>query len=106
MCATVSYSILCAELVNETVSVSQKWIILCEIANLIQVRAAAVTALAKFGAQFASLRPSILVLLKRCLLDTDNEVRDRATYYLNILETDDTLVIQNYIVNPLQVNIA
>ncbi|VDO60573.1 unnamed protein product [Heligmosomoides polygyrus] len=39
-----------------------------------KVRAAAVTALAKFGAQCAELRPSIQVLLKRCLLDSDDEV--------------------------------
>ncbi|MCP9259049.1 Coatomer subunit gamma [Dirofilaria immitis] len=39
-----------------------------------QVRAAAVSALAKFGAQCPDLRPSIQVLLKRCLLDTDDEV--------------------------------
>ncbi|KJH43381.1 coatomer gamma subunit appendage domain protein [Dictyocaulus viviparus] len=39
-----------------------------------KVRAAAVTALAKFGAQCADLSPSIQVLLKRCLLDSDDEV--------------------------------
>ena len=39
-----------------------------------QVRAAAVSALAKFGAQCPTLRPSIEVLLKRCLLDSDDEV--------------------------------
>ncbi|VDL81197.1 unnamed protein product [Nippostrongylus brasiliensis] len=50
-----------------------------------KVRAAAVTALAKFGAQCAELRPSIQVLLKRCLLDSDDEVRDRATFYLTLL---------------------
>lgn len=50
------------------------------------VRAAAVSSLAKFGAQLESLRPSILSLLRRCLNDTDDEVRDRATFYLNILE--------------------
>ncbi|KAK2553926.1 Coatomer subunit gamma-2 [Acropora cervicornis] len=45
------------------------------------VRAAAVTSLAKFGAHCDSLCSSILVLLSRCLLDTDDEVRDRATFY-------------------------
>ncbi|VDN02569.1 unnamed protein product [Thelazia callipaeda] len=70
-----------------------------------QVRAAAVTALAKFGAQCTDLRHSILVLLKRCLLDTDDEVRDRATYFLSILETGNSQLIANYILNGLQVSI-
>ncbi len=51
-----------------------------------EIRAAAVTALAKFGAESASLRPNILVLLAHCQLDTDDEVRDRATYYRSVLE--------------------
>lgn len=50
------------------------------------VRAAAVSALAKFGVKLESLRPSIVVLLKRCLNDTDDEVRDRATLYVHALE--------------------
>jgi len=33
-----------------------------------------------------SLRPSIIILLKRCLYDNDDEVRDRATFYLNVLD--------------------
>jgi coatomer protein complex subunit gamma len=49
------------------------------------VRASAVSALAKFGVVVESLRPRILVLLRRCLFDTDDEVRDRATLYLNLL---------------------
>ncbi|VDO32470.1 unnamed protein product [Onchocerca flexuosa] len=70
-----------------------------------QVRAAAVSALAKFGAQCPDLRPSIQVLLKRCLLDTDDEVRDRATYFLSILETENPNLIANYILNGLQVSV-
>mmetsp|Transcript_9303 Transcript_9303/g.16001 ORF Transcript_9303/g.16001 Transcript_9303/m.16001 type:complete len:900 (+) Transcript_9303:128-2827(+) len=50
------------------------------------VRASAVTALAKFGLAVPSIRPSIIVLLNRCLNDNDDEVRDRATLYLNILQ--------------------
>lgn len=38
------------------------------------VRAAAVSSLAKFGAHSEELLPNILVLLRRCLLDTDDEV--------------------------------
>lgn len=39
------------------------------------VRAAAVPALAKFAARLPSLRASIRVLLKRSLLDEDDEVK-------------------------------
>lgn len=49
------------------------------------VRAAAVSALAKMGAACPDLKPRILVLLRRTLHDTDDEVRDRATLYLNML---------------------
>ena len=45
------------------------------------VRAAAVSALARFGALCDDLLPNILVLLGRCQLDNDDEVRDRATYF-------------------------
>ena len=40
------------------------------------VRASAVSALAKFGAVVESLRPRILILLRRCLYDNDDEVLD------------------------------
>eukprot|EP01102_Stenamoeba_stenopodia_P007090 TRINITY_DN1980_c3_g1_i1.p1 TRINITY_DN1980_c3_g1~~TRINITY_DN1980_c3_g1_i1.p1 ORF type:complete len:879 (-),score=208.25 TRINITY_DN1980_c3_g1_i1:193-2829(-) len=50
------------------------------------VRASAVSALAKFGAKLDALRPNILILLRRCLVDSDDEVRDRATLYVNLLE--------------------
>ncbi|KAI6206983.1 Coatomer subunit gamma [Aphelenchoides besseyi] len=69
-----------------------------------EVRAAAVTALAKFGAVCPKLRPSIEILLKRCLMDTDDEVRDRATFYLAILQNGQPNVISNYILNALQVS--
>lgn len=49
------------------------------------VRAAAVSALARMGAACPELKPRILVLLRRTLHDTDDEVRDRATLYLNML---------------------
>eukprot|EP01018_Ginkgo_biloba_P001900 Gb_36850 [translate_table: standard] len=55
------------------------------------VRASAVSALAKFGALVESLKPRIFVLLRRCLFDNDDEVRDRATLYLNALGGDDSL---------------
>ncbi|GFQ00970.1 coatomer subunit gamma-2 [Phtheirospermum japonicum] len=59
------------------------------------VRASAVSTLAKFGAMIDTLKPRVFVLLRRCLFDTDDEVRDRATLYLNTLgdgsvaETDE-----------------
>lgn len=49
------------------------------------VRASAVSTLAKFGALVEGLKPRIFVLLRRCLFDTDDEVRDRATLYLQTL---------------------
>jgi len=50
------------------------------------VRAAAVSALAKFAAQCPSLRTSVMTLLKRSLMDEDDETRDRAAIAVAILE--------------------
>ena len=52
------------------------------------VRAAAVSALAKFGVGVndRSVFNSIRVLLNRCLDDVDDEVRDRAAMYIKVLE--------------------
>ncbi|XP_027698068.1 coatomer subunit gamma-2 isoform X2 [Vombatus ursinus] len=69
------------------------------------VRAAAVSALAKFGAQNENLLPSILVLLQRCMMDTDDEVRDRATFYLNVLQQKQMALNAAYIFNGLTVSI-
>ncbi|KAG7163486.1 Coatomer subunit gamma-2-like [Homarus americanus] len=66
------------------------------------VRAAAVSVLAKFGAQCDSLLNNILVLLQRCMMDTEDEVRDRATYYHAVLATRDSSLINQYILNPPQ----
>ena len=46
------------------------------------VRAAALSALAKFAAECPELRPRVLILLRRAVYDSDDEVRDRATLYL------------------------
>ncbi|CAA7399426.1 unnamed protein product [Spirodela intermedia] len=54
------------------------------------VRAAAVSTLAKFGALVGSLKPRILILLRRCLYDIDDEVRDRATLYLDTLASGES----------------
>ncbi|PWA74240.1 coatomer/calthrin adaptor appendage, C-terminal subdomain-containing protein [Artemisia annua] len=56
------------------------------------VRASAVSTLAKFGAMVDSLKPRIFVLLRRCLYDNDDEVRDRATLYLNTIGGDGSVV--------------
>ncbi|KAF2350702.1 Clathrin/coatomer adaptor adaptin-like N-terminal [Trinorchestia longiramus] len=64
------------------------------------VRAAAVSVLARFGAQCPDLLPNILVLLQRCMLDTEDEVRDRSTYYHAVLSTRDAALIARCILNP------
>jgi coatomer protein complex subunit gamma len=50
------------------------------------VRAAAVSALSKFAAQCPSLRTSVMTLLKRSLIDEDDETRDRAALAVHVLE--------------------
>ncbi|KAF2150440.1 Coatomer, gamma subunit [Myriangium duriaei CBS 260.36] len=57
------------------------------------VRAAAVTALAKFGVgqKDPEVKRSVTVLLTRCLDDTDDEVRDRAALNLRLMREDDEM---------------
>jgi len=50
------------------------------------VRAAAISALAKFAAQCPSLRPSILTLMRPGLTDEDDEARDRASLAVKAVE--------------------
>uniref|UniRef100_A0A3Q2TQ59 Coatomer subunit gamma n=1 Tax=Fundulus heteroclitus TaxID=8078 RepID=A0A3Q2TQ59_FUNHE len=69
------------------------------------VRAAAVSALAKFGAQNDDLLPSVLVLMQRCMMDSDDEVRDRATFYMNVLQQKQKALNAAYIFNGLSVSI-
>lgn len=63
------------------------------------VRAAAVSAVAKFGAARPELLPNVRVLLARCQLDDDDEVRDRAICYSAILDSDDRQLIDDFIMN-------
>jgi len=42
---------------------------------------------------------NFLSLLFRCLLDTDDEVRDRATFYVNILKEKEKALSSGYILN-------
>lgn len=69
-----------------------------------EVRAAAVTALAKFGASSDDLLPSILVLLQRSMLDEDDEVRDRASFFYGVLSQRDKALASAYILNNLNVS--
>ena len=57
------------------------------------VRAAAVTALAKFGVgqKDPEVKRSVTVLLTRCLDDTDDEVRDRAALNLRLMQEEDDI---------------
>ncbi|KAH8232158.1 hypothetical protein KR032_000746 [Drosophila birchii] len=70
------------------------------------VRAAAVTALAQFGASCPALLSNILVLLGRCQMDPDDEVRDRATYYLSILNSERPDLYKNYIIERENCSLA
>jgi coatomer protein complex subunit gamma len=70
------------------------------------VTAAAVTTLAKFGAVCEDLLPNIITLLRRCIMDSDDEVRDRATFYLSILEQKERALNSAFILNSISVSIA
>lgn len=61
------------------------------------IRAAAVSAMAQFGAACPNLLQNILVLLARCQMDTDDEVRDRATYFSTILQSGTPNLCKDYI---------
>jgi coatomer protein complex subunit gamma len=49
------------------------------------IRAAAVSALASFAFHVESLHESVTLLIQKCLNDSDDEVRERAFFYYNIL---------------------
>ncbi|KAE9556241.1 hypothetical protein FO519_000580 [Halicephalobus sp. NKZ332] len=70
-----------------------------------QVRAAAVTALAKFGHSCSDLRKNVMVLLKRSIYDADDDVRDRATFYLGTLQSEDNAARSKYIADSLHVSL-
>lgn len=61
------------------------------------IRAAAVSAMAQFGAACPNLLQNILVLLARCQMDSDDEVRDRATYFSTILRSGSLVLCKDYI---------
>ncbi|VDN09496.1 unnamed protein product [Dibothriocephalus latus] len=71
------------------------------------VKCTATTALARFGAHCEDLLPSVLVLLERVMHDDDDEVRDRAAFYHNVLSSKDRSLIQTYILqDELRINVA
>lgn len=65
------------------------------------VRAAAVTALAKFGVgqKDPDVKSSVKVLLTRCLDDVDDEVRDRAALNLKLMGEEDDDMARNFVKN-------
>mmetsp|Transcript_5677 Transcript_5677/g.8372 ORF Transcript_5677/g.8372 Transcript_5677/m.8372 type:complete len:888 (+) Transcript_5677:39-2702(+) len=65
------------------------------------VRTAAVIAISKFAATVQSVRPSVIVILKRILLDDDDEVRDRAVMCLAALTDDDDQDAENSLMNEV-----
>ncbi|VVC44848.1 Armadillo-type fold,Coatomer, gamma subunit, appendage, Ig-like subdomain,Clathrin/coatomer adaptor [Cinara cedri] len=69
------------------------------------VRAAAVGAMAKYAANCSMLHDSIKVLLKRCCLDVDDEVRDRATFYSQLLSSNNSQLITDYLSHPMHVSL-
>lgn len=60
---------------------------------------AAVCALAKFGGASEELLPNVLILLQRTMCDQDDEVRDRATFYYQLLKLNDKGLNSAYILN-------
>ena len=50
--------------------------------------------------------PNVLVLLSRCQMDADDEVRDRATYFRAILEQHEASLNSQYILNSLAVSVS
>ncbi len=53
------------------------------------IRAASVTALAAFAHKVPPLKKSILLLLQKCLKDSDDEVRERAYFFIRVLEDQE-----------------
>eukprot|EP00727_Mastigamoeba_balamuthi_P007460 m51a1_g3334 putative coatomer subunit gamma-like (888) ;mRNA; f:379003-382858 len=54
-----------------------------------KVRASSITALAKFALRMPEMRPQVTTLLRRCAFDNEDEIRDRAVFYLRALEEQD-----------------
>ncbi|CAH8459360.1 unnamed protein product [Schistosoma rodhaini] len=63
------------------------------------IKCTATTALARFAAHNEELLPSILVLLKRIMIDEDDEVRDRAAFYHYILSNNQVALKSAYLLS-------
>ena len=63
------------------------------------MRAAAVTALAKFGVgqKDPEVKKSVGVLLTRCLDDVDDEVRDRAALNLSLMKDEEDELADKFV---------
>jgi hypothetical protein len=62
-----------------------------------QVRSAAVAALARFGACVPGLKADVEELLSRCCTDSDDECRDRATFFLMLLQSSNEELISRFL---------
>ncbi|KPI84302.1 putative coatomer gamma subunit [Leptomonas seymouri] len=67
------------------------------------VRAVAVTTLAKIAASVPTLRRSIVALLKRSCSDSDDEVRDRALLYTKLFLQNDEVIVRTYVKDVAEV---
>lgn len=65
------------------------------------IRAAAVSALASFAFHVEHLQDSIILLLQKCLNDSDDEVRERAFFYYNILTHKEEDQAQDFFENEV-----
>jgi coatomer protein complex subunit gamma len=76
------------------------------------VRAAAVSALARylilyylhcgrFGALCPGLRANVITLLSRCVYDSDDEVRDRACFFKDLLQNQPPAVMSRLVLNGI-----
>lgn len=65
------------------------------------IRASAVSALTIFAQRVPKLRPSIVKLLKYSMNDDDDEVRDRATVYLQSVVSQEDLGVPSILQEPL-----
>lgn len=67
-----------------------------------KIRAAAISTLTNFATRIPELRGSILLLLKRSLSDSNNEVRDRASISIALLENvSDENELKYLLVEPM-----
>ena len=69
------------------------------------IRAAAVSALANIAFNVATLAESILLLLKKCLNDSDDEVRERAYFYHNLLSKKNNAEVTDFFNFSEEINI-